>query len=153
LDQTISNIKDKFIGDYFQNKKTRIEIDNIKFSLNNKINEFGDKINEGQRILETFANLLKDIHSENSKIKNYIIENMNTNISFDTFRNFIKIPEKEEHLLKLLSMEVTLEDMISCVKKFYERNILKYEESSKFIRKISKEIFIINFLKEKYQNN
>jgi len=149
MELTILDIKEKFLQNYYENKKIKVNLDEMKSNKILKINEIGDKIVEGKKILNAFDKLHKDLYDEIANIKDNIIAFSRVHLSFENFRNFIEIPAKEECILKLISMESTLEDFIFSLKKSFEKNNLTSDETMKNIRKISKEIFAINFLKKK----
>lgn len=148
-EHTILAIKDKFLQNYYENKKIKISLDEIKNNLKLKTNEIGDKLIEGKKILYSFDKLLKELNNEIANIKDNIIVNSRLHLSFDNYRNFIEISDKEEHILKFISMESTLDDVIYILRKAFEKDSLTFDETMKYIRKISKEIFLINFLKKK----
>ena len=149
IDHTISNIKEKFLSTYYENKNIRIKIDNLKLLLNNNLSELGDKISEGNKIISTFDKILKDINIEKANIKDDIIKSSSINVSFENYKEFVKIPNKDEVILKLLAMEACSEEFLSYVKRFYEKNIIELKDSMRYIRQLSKEIFFINFVKKK----
>lgn len=148
VDQTLINVKDSFLSNHVQNKSIKFQIENSKVSTNNKINELSEKIKEGDKIASVFEKLLKEIAVEKGKIKD-VIKSSNMQVNFENFRDFIDISDKEERILKFNSMEACIEDMILIIKKAYEKNILKYEEALRYTRLLSKEIFIMNFLKKR----
>ena len=72
-------------------------------------------------------------------------------MSFENYKNFVEISENEEKILQLISLEITYEDFVNCIKLSYSHGKIPYEISCKLIRNISKEIFKINFYKEKLE--
>ena len=149
VDQTSLNVKDKLSKHYYENKNSKMNIDNMKNYLTYKTNEIGEKLIEGNKIMTAFEKLLKELNNEKAKIKDDIIKNAKLKLSFDNFREFVEIPQKEEQILKFTSMESTLDDLVFSLKKAFEKNALTFDETMKYTRKISKEIFVINFLKKK----
>jgi len=149
VEHTLLGIKEKFLKVYYENKKNKAVVDEIKININQKIKEISDKIVEGKKIINAFQMLQRELSNEIANIKDGIIHNTRIHLSFETFRDFIVIPLKEEHLMKLISIESTLEDFIFSLKKSFEKNVLSFDETMRYIRKISKEIFVISFLKKK----
>lgn len=149
VDHTMIIIKEKFLKSISENEKISLNLNNIKSNYSQNIRKIGDKIEEGKKIIKTFESLNKEILSEIANLKDDIIKNSRLVIGFENYKEFVHIPPKEEHMMKLISMESTLEDFVYSFKKAFEKNVLSYDETMKNIRKISKELFIINFLKKK----
>ncbi len=149
IDHTLISLKSNFIRNNNEIENTRISMENMKKYLNNDIIEISNKIIEGKKMMNSFGQLYKEIKSDIITIKDHIIINSRKKISLENYRDFIDIPNKQEYMLKLMCMESTLDDFIFSIKKGFEKNILSFDESMKHIRKFSKEIYVINYLRNK----
>jgi hypothetical protein len=116
------SLKDKYL--IFLNSKNLIENDIIK-----KIDSISREV--GEINLSIIA----------SK------ENIMTQNNYSTF-----IQVQSLNLIKICSVEATIEDILLVLKKGFEKGVLKFDDSVRIYRDMSKELIKVKFYKEKIQN-
>lgn len=153
LENTIKTLRPKITEEVNDFYKTRNNLENTQNSLNTNITNLKNKIEQGRKILIAFENEIKSLDNSKLELKKEIIKDSNVKMNFENYENFVEISEKEKKILKLISLEITLEDFVNCIKLNYSYGKMPYENCSRLMREISKEIFKINYYKEKLQGN
>ena len=129
------------------------ELKNLGTSINKRTNNDALYLKNQQlkKQLESLKNIkerLKQI--ENNKInelKN--LENLAQKSFFERYENIIEI---ENHQLMDYIVKIkVLEDYLAYLKKGYEKNIISFQNMLKLNRSISREIFNLNYAKDKIQ--
>jgi hypothetical protein len=151
IENTINTLTNKIKSEYICHKKINTQLENIKASKDFSVSNIINKIEQGKKILIAYENEMKNLKNLKSEIKEKIIKISNTKMSFENYKNFVEISENEEKIIQLISLEITYEDFVHVIKKNFSIGKITYEYSCKLIREISKEIFKINFYKEKLE--
>lgn len=90
-----------------------------------------------------------EIDKEIEEIKASLSENINKKITADNCNEYISEPkETDKQVLKLISIEATLEDVLSVFKKGFERKAIDFGEAVRNIRNISRELTKVKFYRE-----
>ena len=146
-------IQDQLLG------KILTEVNRVKQqeqSLLNYKTEFSEHIESVNKILSSNDEVFSKVESKGNSLKEemaslqqYLQENVNEEITSANFRNFIQWTKDEEQLMKVISLEATLEDSTAIFKKFLEREGGDLELLIKLVRKISVEKFHLRYVREK----
>jgi hypothetical protein len=114
-----------------------VQLENLNSYVNNK-----DKnMKEVGKIMENIDTEIRELGTYNAKMQDRVVNTSN-------FMNCISI--ENEKVIHLISLEATVEDLISLTKKALEKSIISFSDALKFIRMISRETFKIKFEREKY---
>ena len=128
----------------FEIQATHSQLDSMKIKINNKINSYISKGSSNDiedmnvKLLELISKLELDIKNLKNKKKNNILEQS---------EKVVEIKDKEKY--KYIVMRKTAEDFLKYLKKGFERGIIPFNKFVEETRKISKELFYINYSIEK----
>jgi hypothetical protein len=152
LESTIKSLKEKMSKEFYLIKKNEMQLEILKTSNTISMNEISSQIEQGKKILIAFKNENDQLEQCKNELKSDISNIQKQQISFENYKNFIEISEKDEKTLQLISLETALEDFVNCIRLSFSNQKISFEDSVKLIRKISNQIFKINFIKEKLNN-
>ena len=141
-------IKDKIMKileeKLFEIQATHSQLDGMKMKINTKINSYISKGTSNDfeemnvKLLELISKLELDIKNLKNKKKNSILEQS---------EKVVEIKDTEKY--KYIVMRKTTEDFLKYLKKGFERGIIPFNKFVEETRKISKELFYINYVIEK----
>ena len=141
-------IKDKIMKileeKLFEIQATHSQLDSMKMKINTKINSYISKGTSNDfeemnlKLLELISKLELDIKNLKNKKKNSILEQS---------EKVVEIKDTERY--KYIVMRKTTEDFLKYLKKGFERGIIPFNKFVEETRKISKELFYINYSIEK----
>ena len=141
-------IKDKIMKileeKLFEIQATHSQLDSMKMKINTKINSYISKGTSNDfeemnvKLLELISKLELDIKNLKNKKKNSILEQS---------EKVVEIKDTERY--KYIVMRKTTEDFLKYLKKGFERGIIPFNKFVEETRKISKELFYINYVIEK----
>ena len=141
-------IKDKIMKileeKLFEIQATHSQLDSMKMKINTKINSYISKGTSNDfeemnvKLLELISKLELDIKNLKNKKKNSILEQT---------EKVVEIKDTEKY--KYIVMRKTTEDFLKYLKKGFERGIIPFNKFVEETRKISKELFYINYVIEK----
>ena len=141
-------IKDKIMKileeKLFEIQATHSQLDSMKMKINTKINSYISKGTSNDfeemnvKLLELISKLELDIKNLKNKKKNSILEQS---------EKVVEIKDTEKY--KYIVMRKTTEDFLKYLKKGFERGIIPFNKFVEETRKISKELFYINYVIEK----
>lgn len=114
------------------------QIEKIKSTLNKK--------GENDR---TMILLKNELDSDLVTNKNLIEKLCDKNLTKENCFNFVEIKNPEGNFVQILAMEASIEDMFLIVKRGFEKGVINFNETMKFIRTLSKEAVKIKFLRDK----
>lgn len=109
-----------------------------------------DSENAPETPVEQILKLIKEVNSELETAKKAYQDsksctiNENNSFSFTTSLN-----KTEDYIVHLISIEASMEDISSIVKKAFERNLVNFSETVKFIRLTSREIIKVRCVRER----
>jgi len=147
-----SEFKNKF-GEFLKNNQNLKIIDkNIKKNLiNNKLIKKKEQMNQKLIKIIEIKNKLNGIENRLIKENNEIQEINNNKTCFDKCNEIINIKDKED--MKFVIMKKTIEDYLSYLRKGYEKNIISFKDMINKTRILSRELFNINYLRNKNKHN
>ena len=141
-------IKDKIMKileeKLFEIQATHSQLDSMKMKINTKINSYISKGTSNDfeemnvKLLELISKLELDIKNLKNNKKNSILE---------LSEKVVEIKDTERY--KYIVMRKTTEDFLKYLKKGFERGIIPFNKFVEETRKISKELFYINYVIEK----
>ena len=141
-------IKDKIMKileeKLFEIQATHSQLDSMKMKINTKINSYISKGTSNDfeemnvKLLELISKLELDIKNLKNNKKNSILEQS---------EKVVEIKDTEKY--KYIVMRKTTEDFLKYLKKGFERGIIPFNKFVEETRKISKELFYINYVIEK----
>lgn len=105
-----------------------------------------DKKSENENTLSILKN---EIENDIQSIQNFLINLTDQNLNKDNCFNFVNIKDKEGNLMKILSMEATIEDMYLIIKRAFEKGAINFNDTIRFIRNLSREAVKIKFVRDK----
>ena len=149
IDDNRKKIKDKIMKileeKLFEIQATKSQLDSVKIKINNKINNYISKASSND-IEEMNVKLLEVISQLEHDIEN--IKNKQNNINIlEQSEKIVQVKDEEKY--KYIVMRKTAEDFLKYLKKGFEKELIPYNKAVEETRKLSKEIFYINYLIEK----
>ncbi len=146
IDEILNNSESRIIEEVKKVKQQEEKLTNYMNEFNSQIDKYMNVINNSNKIQSDYQNLMNNCDIEINSIKNYISENSSKEINSKNFENFIQIANQK--LLKIVGIESSIEDFMAIIRKAYEREILSFEETTKIIRNISREVMKIKYYRE-----
>lgn len=144
--QTVVNkLKTKVLSEYNLKKEEGKILNNFKSSYNDEINEIKDFLSKKDSILNTIKERSSELIYKANEV-NEALQKLNAFIdqgNFD-YTQIITIDNNKE-TLELISKLAVLEEMTNIVKKAFEKKIFDLNESINYIRRLTKEIFILKY--------
>lgn len=98
---------------------------------------------------KTLIILKNELESDITTNRNLIDKLCDKNLTKENCFNFVEIKNPEENFIQILAMEASIEDMYLIVKRGFEKGVINFNETMKFIRTLSKEAVKIKFLRDK----
>ena len=132
----------------YEIQSTQSQLDILKNRINTKINNYisKNKSDELEKMIKNMVELQSKIEQDIQKLK-YQKNNENNNI-LQKCEEVVEIKDKEKFRYQV--MMKSAEDFLLFIKKGFERNIIPFNKGVDEIRRISKELFFINYC---YQKN
>lgn len=152
LDNDKKKIKDKIMKTLekkvYEIQSTQSQLDILKNRINTKINNYisKNKSDELEKMIKNMVELQSKIEQDIQRLK-YQKNNENNNI-LQKCEEVVEIKDKEKFRYQV--MMKSAEDFLLFIKKGFERNIIPFNKGVDEIRRISKELFFINYC---YQKN
>jgi hypothetical protein len=128
-------------------KSEEIKLNNFKNELNNQIKKVSEISNYKDNIISQCRNMLSTLDTENSNIKDYIVNNQGKEITKDNVLSYISV--NNEQIIKIISIEATIEDLILIIKKGFDKKASEFTDAVRFIRTATRELFKIKIIKDK----
>ena len=129
------------------------ELKNIKSSVNKQSND-DNLYQKNQQLKKEFQNL-KYIKERLEKIENNKIDELKSmerngqKSFFEKYENIVEI--EDQQLMDYIVKIKALEDYLAYLKKGYEKNMISFQNMLKLNRALSREIFNLNYVKNKIQ--
>ena len=124
--------------------------EDILLNYKKEFSSMGDSLSNLSGNKNKAINLLNDyiisINDDVNNLKDYIQKLNESNLNNDNYESFIEYTNKD--LIKVCCIEATLEDLVSVLKKAFDKGVFSYEESLKLIRETTKEIIKVRCYKE-----
>ena len=90
---------------------------------------------------------IDSINREVGEINLNIIASKENVMTQDNYQTFIQA--QNLNLIRICSIEATIEDILLVLKKGFEKGVLKFDESVRIYRDMSKELIKVKFYREK----
>jgi hypothetical protein len=151
LDNDKKKIKDKIMKTLekkvYEIQSTQSQLDILKNRINTKINNYisKNKSDELEKMIKNMVELQSKIEQDIQRLK-YQKNNENNNI-LQKCEEAVEIKDKEKFRYQV--MMKSAEDFLLFIKKGFERNIIPFNKGVDEIRRISKELFFINYCIQK----
>jgi hypothetical protein len=149
IDDDKQKIKDKLMKileeKLFEIQATKSQLDSIKMKINSKINNYILKASSND-IEEINVKLLEVISQLELDIRN-IKNQQNNNSILEQSEKIVQVKDEEKY--KYIVMRKTADDFLKYLKKGYEKELIPFNKAVEETRKITKELFYINYLIEK----
>ena len=149
IDDDKQKIKDKLMKileeKLFEIQATKSQLDSIKMKINSKINNYILKASSNDieeinvKLLEVISQLELDIQNIKNK--------QNYNSILEQSEKIVQVKDEEKY--KYIVMRKTADDFLKYLKKGYEKELIPFNKAVEETRKITKELFYINYLIEK----
>lgn len=159
MDFIRNQTKDKIREKYEKINSKYKYIENNNQILNNLKNEMKQKLNltsnqEVEKLRQEKEKLIK-IKNQLKDAENYLNQEVNeienkSNIPFEKCNEFILIKDPKD--MEYLVMKKTLEDYLAFLRKGYEKRVISFEEMIENTRMLSREMFYIDYLRNKKKN-
>ncbi len=146
IEEIMSATEGKIKEEVKRIKQQEEKLTNFKNDFSNHIEKYQKVLSNSSKIQSEFQNMLKTCEAEINSIKNYLAENSSKEMNSKNVDNFILIANQK--LLRLVSIEASIEDLMAVLRKAYEKQVMSFEESLKLIRSITREAMKIKFYRE-----
>ncbi len=151
-------IKDLYMKELFSHLKQMMseKYDKIKTdeeTTKNFQSTIGGDTENMKNILNDRGLFLKQVDSSIFQLKEEVnnlkdtLANETNNINFENIGDIVEL--SNEKVIKLVSVEANIEELLLIVKKAYEKQAIELEETIKFIRSLSRESFKVKTYREK----
>ena len=118
----------------------------VFLAQNEKLRNFLSKKDEHLNSMSVLNHEInQDIISKKILIEKFSEQFLNKNNCFE----FVTVKNPNDQLLQLLSMEATIEDVFTIIKRGFEKGNISFNETVKFIRSLSREAIKIKFIRDK----
>ena len=141
------NTESKIKEEIKRNKQQEDKLKNYKNEFNSQIEKYGKFFTRKEEMIKTIQEFSKISEYEMINIQNYLSKMQDRMMNSSNYEKFVMI--SNQNLVKIISVEATLEDFIAIVKKAFEKNILTFNETTKIIRNLTRECLKIKFYKDK----
>lgn len=144
IDKIFSNIVKEMKRLKSEEDRIKIYAEHFKKSANKYLNVFQKQ--EHVSSMDT-----GQIDREIAEINASIAELQDKKITNENCLDYVSDPnEVDRVLMKLISIEATLEDLLSVYKKGFERKAIDFGETVRSIRYLSRELLKVKFYREQY---
>ena len=134
----IKNILPKVKREIRANFSTTLRLENVKASINKKIDKLSNIEKKNQELIETVQKMQKDLDNYNVPLPGkYDLTNL-TNLD-----SLLNIPFKTTY--EFQAREKGLDEMIALIKKSYEKGAIDFTSAIKLIRMNSRNLFFIKY--------
>ena len=151
IEEIKSSIENKVKEEIKRNKQTEEKLNNYRNEFNTQVDKYQKFFTKKEEIVNALKKLLDDIEREIQNVQMYLAKMQDRILDSTNFENYIQISDTA--LINLISVEATIEDFLSVIKKAFEKNILNFNETLKTIRTLTRETLKIKFYREKLVSN
>jgi hypothetical protein len=130
-------------------KQQETKLKNYHTEFTNQVDRYQKLLYKRDEITMSLRKLLNDIESHIQVTLSSIAKSQDRLIMQHNAMNFININEKDEKLLHIITIEATIEDIITVLKKAFEKGIINFSDNVKLIRNITRELFRIKYYRDR----
>jgi hypothetical protein len=151
INEMVNTIFPKIKAEKNKLKIQQEQLNTFKSEFQNRIEKVKSLAERKDEIINRISTLSQGLQAQVEDLKNYI--QMNSQLDFssnlENLDKFLNISDPE--VIKAVSTECVLEDMLLLIKKAFEKKIPGFDlnYTIKLIRKFSRELYTIKFYKEK----
>jgi len=145
--EIVSNTETKIKEEIKRNKQQDEKLKNYKNQFNSQIEKYKKFLSRKEEIIKLSDGYVKNAENEIVNIQNYLSKIQDRIVNSSNYDNFIFVSHMD--VVKIISIEATIEDIIVIVKKAFEKNIINFNETSRIIRSLTREAFKIKYYREK----
>jgi hypothetical protein len=148
IEEIKQNLESKIRTDIKILKSQEEKLNNYKQTFISQMEKIKSTLNKKAENERTMLILRNELDSDLITNKNLIDKLGDKNLTKEKCFNFVEIKNPEEKFIQILSMEATIEDMYLIVKRAFEKGVINFNETMKFIRTLSKEAVKIKFIRD-----
>jgi hypothetical protein len=149
VDEIRSQVEGKVKEELKRLKQQEEKLKNYQTEFNNQIDKYQKFLGKRDEILVTLKPIMDNMVKETQEVLTSVANSQDRMITQDTALSFINIGERDKTILNIISMEATIEDIITATKKGFEKGIVGFSENTKFIRNLTRELFRIKYYRDK----
>ena len=157
IEEIRNSIEGKIKDDYKRMKSQEEKFNKYKqvfISQGEKLKMHITKKFENEKTIQIlFEELQSDLISKRNLLDNLGDKNLTKENCFE----FVNVKNPENKFIEILSMEACIEDMHLITKRAFEKGVIDFNETLRFIRSLSKEAVKVKFLRDgirrKYEKN
>lgn len=142
-----SSLESKIREEILQIKKQEDILSNYKKEFNTILDAFASYSVNKTKANQLLYEYILSINDEISNIKDVISKRRSKGLTQENYEEYIL--KNNVELIKACCMEGCLDEVIMVVKKGFDKGAISFEDAMRIIRRVSKEIFIIRFYKER----
>jgi hypothetical protein len=137
----------KFKKEYCTINQQQRELVTLKNDILQKREVYANVVGKKDEIINNFNIMTTNLRDQVDSIQNYIVKARDKQIHKDNIDSFLFI--SDDKLIRLISVEATVEDYLSIIKKAFEKGVLTFKDCNKEIRSVSRELLRIKFYRNK----
>jgi archaellum component FlaC len=149
MDEIKSQVESKVKEEMKRLKQQEEKLKNYQTEFTNQIEKYSKFLNRKDEIISTIRPLLERLEKEIQQVMMSVANSQDRMISQDTHLSFIAISDRDKAIINVISIEATIEDIITATKKAFEKGIVNFNDNVKFIRNITRELFRLKTYREK----
>ncbi len=134
-------------------KSQEIKLKNYKIAFLSQIEIMKKFLSKKNEYKNTLLNSINELNKEIKSNNNFINEFKDIYLNKINCYDFVNIKNPEEKFIQIISIEATIEDMYIILKIGFERGVINFKDTMKFIRALSNEAFKIKFNRDIIKNN
>lgn len=128
-------------------KNQEEKLNHYKTEFTAQIEKYNKFVGNKNDINQFFHHLTESMENELRTEKTYIANTQDKVINSSNCVNYISV--KDPHIITIIASEATVEDLIAIAKKAFEKEVLNFSDTLKFIRTITREQYKIKFYRDK----
>lgn len=123
------------------------KFNNFKGQFNTQIDKYQKAMSKKDETIAFFGNIVRELQLEINKVQSYISDAQDRMLNSSNVMDFVKV--KDEHIIRVLCIEATIEDILAVGKKGFEKGVFNFGEIVRFIRTLTREAMKIKVYREK----
>jgi hypothetical protein len=149
VDEIKKGVLHSIVDEFKKLKQQEEKLKNFKNEYMALYNNLFKRVSQRNEIVTYLQNNLKVLSQSLVDTNNYLAENSNKQLNTSNFDDYFIIDKTDKQIVHLITLEATIDDFTTVIKKSYEKNATSFSEVVKTIRGLSREAFKIKFCKEK----
>jgi hypothetical protein len=149
VDEIRSQLDNKVREELKRLKSQEEKLKNYQSEFTTQIEKYQKFLAKKDEILTTLAPIMDRVHKEIQDVLTSVANSQDRLITKETALSFININGKDKAILHIISIEATVEDIVTAMKKAFEKGIISFGDNTKLMRNITRELFRIKHYREK----